>query len=106
MKRICLLLMLCAPGLVPVAAHADPHPRAERRGHDEQIEVRRELREGNVMSLRDIVREILPSMPGSQYLGSDYDPEAMAYRLKFIREGRVLFVDVNARTGQVVGGNR
>jgi uncharacterized membrane protein YkoI len=27
----------------------------------------------------------------------------MAYRLKFIREGHVMFVDVDARTGQVLG---
>jgi hypothetical protein len=38
-----------------------------------------------------------------QYLGPEYDPAAMVYRLKFIREGHVMFVDVDARTGQVLG---
>ena len=32
----------------------------------------------------------------------EYDPAAMAYRLKFIRNGRVVFVDVDARSGQVL----
>ena len=42
-------------------------------------------------------QRVLPTMPGMQYLGPEYDPAAMAYRLKFIREGRVVFVDVDAR---------
>jgi hypothetical protein len=45
-------------------------------------------------------------MRGAQYLGPEYDPQARAYRLKFIREGRVVFVDVDGRTGQVMGRSR
>jgi uncharacterized membrane protein YkoI len=41
-----------------------------------------------------------------QYLGPEYDPTAMAYRLKFIQGGRVVFVDVDARTGQILGESR
>ena len=48
--------------------------------------------------LREIEERVLPSMPGMEYLGPEYDPTAMAYRLKFIRDGRVVFVDVDART--------
>ena len=70
---------------------------------DEQGEVRKDMREGNVRSLRDIERRVLPSMQGMQYLGPEYDPAAMAYRLKFIRDGRVVFVDVDARSGQILG---
>lgn len=73
---------------------------------NEQNEVRRDLRNGNVRSLRDIERAILPTMRGMQYLGPEYDSEAMAYRLKFIRDGRVVFVDVDARTGRVLGESR
>ena len=50
--------------------------------------------------------EVLPAMPGMQYLGPEYDPAAMAYRLKFIRDGRVVFVDVDARTGRCIGQSR
>ena len=45
----------------------------------------------------------MPTMRGAEYLGPAYDSTAMAYRLKFIRDGRVLFVDVDARTGRVLG---
>jgi len=88
-----------ALALAPVTVHAD-----EPRG--EQDEARRDLRAGNVQSLRDIERRVLPTKPGMQYLGPEYDPTAMAYRLKFIRDGRVVFVDVDARTGRVLGESR
>ena len=72
----------------------------------EQNQVRKEMRAGNVRSLREIEERVLPSMPGMQYLGPEYDPAAMAYRLKFIRDGRVVFVDVDARSGTVLDQKR
>lgn len=69
---------------------------------DEQGQVRRDMRAGNVRSLREIEQRVLPTMSGMQYLGPEYDPTAMAYRLKFIHNGRVVFVDVDARSGQVI----
>ncbi len=72
----------------------------------EQTQVRKEMRAGNVRSLREIEERVLPSMPGMQYLGPEYDPAAMAYRLKFIRDGRVVFVDVDARSGTVLDQKR
>jgi hypothetical protein len=98
MRRLAALLAFSLAA-VPVAAHADPRP-------DEQGSVRREMRAGKVQSLRDIERHILPTMRGMQYLGPEYDPAAMAYRLKFIRDGRVVFVDVDARTGRILGESR
>ncbi len=82
------------PALAP-AAHA-----SGRR--DEQGDVRREMRAGNVRSLREIERRVLPQMNGMQYLGPEYDSTAMVYRLKFIRDGRVVFVDIDARSGAVL----
>ena len=83
----------------PSASHAQQRP-------DEQNEVRRDLRSGAVRSLRDIELRVLPPKQGMQYLGPEYDPSAMVYRLKFIRDGRVMFVDVDAKTGQVLGESR
>ncbi|MCH7629318.1 MULTISPECIES: PepSY domain-containing protein [Novosphingobium] len=97
-RKTPLLAVLAALALSPVTAHAEP------RG--EQDEARRDLRAGNVQSLRDIERRVLPTKQGMQYLGPEYDPTAMAYRLKFIRDGRVVFVDVDARTGRVLGESR
>ena len=96
-----LALSLTALGAVTLAAlplvplHADPD--------NEQGQVRRDMRAGNVRSLREIEQRILPTMGGAQYLGPEYDPAAMVYRLKFIRDGRVTFVDVDARSGAVLG---
>ncbi len=84
--------------LVSFAPVADAQQRA-----DEQGEARRDLRNGNVRSLREIEARVLPTKRGMQYLGPEYDPTAMAYRLKFIQGGRVVFVDVDARTGQILG---
>lgn len=72
----------------------------------EQGQVRKEARAGNVRPLRDIEGRVLPAMGGAQYLGPEYDPTAFVYRLKFIRDGRVIFVDVDARTGDILRQTR
>ena len=83
-----------------------PQQSALAQNNGEQSQVRKEMRAGNVRSLREIEQRVLPTMPGMQYLGPEYDPAAMAYRLKFIREGRVVFVDVDARSGTVLDQKR
>lgn len=92
-----LVPSLTAPALV-APAMADPGR--------EQGQVRKDMRSGNVRSLREIEKRVLPTMPNMQYLGPEYDPAAMAYRLKFIRNGRVVFVDVDARSGAILGTSR
>jgi uncharacterized membrane protein YkoI len=37
-----------------------------------------------------------------EYLGPEYDGNAQVYRLKFIDGGRVIFVDVDARSGSIL----
>ena len=100
MKR--LLTFMLAIGLVagPIAAT----PAFAQRS--EQGEARREMNAGNAMKLRDIERRVVPTMGGAEYLGPAYDPTAKAYRLKFIRDGRVVFVDVDARTGRILRRSR
>lgn len=72
----------------------------------EQGQARKERQAGNILSIRQIEKIVLPRMSGMQYLGPEYDPAAMAYRLKFIENGKVHFVDVDARTGRVIGQTR
>ena len=95
MTWVSRLLLAALAVSLPLTVQAAPR-------RDAQGEVRKDMREGRVVSLRDIERQILPTMPGMQYLGPEYDPAAMAYRLKFIRDGRVVFVDVDARSGQII----
>lgn len=97
MKRLISLALIAA--VLPTA------PTLAAPG-DAQEKVRQDIRAGNVRTLREIEQQVLPKMQGMQYLGPEYDPTAMAYRLKFIREGRVVFVDVNARTGEIMRQSR
>ena len=68
----------------------------------EQTQIRKDLRSGQILTLSQIEQRVLPTMQGAEYLGPDYDKVAMAYRLKFIRNGTVIFVDVDARTGAIL----
>ncbi|MEP3050054.1 MAG: PepSY domain-containing protein [Erythrobacter sp.] len=79
---------------------------AQNQSQSDQSEARAEMQAGNVLSLRQIEARILPQMRGSEYLGPSYDSTARAYRLKFIKDGRVSFVDVDARTGQIINRSR
>jgi len=99
-NRTARLVVAAVALALPLGAVA---PALAKPPRDEQGEVRKDMREGSVRSLRDIERRVLPTKQGMQYLGPEYDPAAMAYRLKFIRDGRVVFVDVDARSGQVLG---
>ena len=90
-----LALVVVTP---PVAAQDQPR--------NEQGEARREAEAGNQLKLREIERRILPQMQGAEYLGPAYDATARAYRLKFIKDGRVTYVDVDARTGRIIGRSR
>lgn len=76
---------------------------AQDQSRSDQGDARREMRAGNQLSLRQIEQRILPRMRDSEYLGPSYDSTARAYRLKFIRDGRVTYIDVDARTGRIIG---
>jgi len=94
--RLCaaaLAVLSCATMTVPAMANAGKR--------DGQGEARRELRAGNVQTLRQIENQVVPRMKGMDYLGMD-EFVANTYRLKFIKDGRVVFVDVDARTGRII----
>ena len=96
------IVFLAAAGL---AALSLPAPAAAQRQSD-QGEARKEMNAGRTMSLREIEARILPMMGDAEYIGPAYDSVALAYRLKFIRDGRVLFVDVDARNGRILRRTR
>jgi hypothetical protein len=91
-----LLLPLAALALTSISQPAD----AGRRG--EQDDARQDMAAGKVKPLREIEGTVVPRMRGMQYLGPEYDPTAQVYRLKFINGNRVIFVDVDGRTGGVL----
>ncbi len=73
---------------------------------DEQQRAREQMQAGRNLSIREIERRILPQMAGDEYIGFEYDPMASAYRLKFVRDGRMIWVDVDARTARVLRVSR
>ncbi|MEH6715663.1 PepSY domain-containing protein [Parasphingorhabdus flavimaris] len=95
-------LTLLALGVAAVA----PQTASSKDRRGEQNEARAQMMAGKVKSIRSIENQILPRMAGSEYIGPEFDPNALVYRLKFIRDGRVLFVDVDGRTGAILRQTR
>lgn len=90
--RITLTFLLAALTVaVPAAAE---RPRDQDRAFNA-------IREGRSMPLPMIERRVMPLMGGADYLGPEFN--GRTYRLKFMRGGRVIWVDVDAATGRVVG---
>ncbi|WP_347304195.1 hypothetical protein V5740_06190 [Croceibacterium sp. TMG7-5b_MA50] len=79
---------------------------AAAQSREDQRSARTHMQAGRVMSVREIERRIIPQMRGDEYLGFEYDGVATAYRLKFIRDGQVIWVDVDARTARVLRVSR
>ncbi len=74
-----------------------------RRG--EQDAALAATRQGDVRPLRAIENNIVPGMKarGANYIGAEFDGQAARYRLKFIHEGAVIWVDVDGRSGAIIG---
>ncbi len=99
-----LVITLCAASAaVATPALASPHgvqmawidrPRDQDRAF-------RATQEGRSMPLPMIERRVKPALPGADYLGPEI--RGGTYRLKFMQNGRVIWVDVDAETGRIVG---
>ena len=85
----------CVAGLL-LAPSADAQ---RKRDQDEAYAARQA---GQVMPLHQIERRIVPQMVGCDYLGPEFDSASGVYRLKFMRGGSVLWVDVDGRTGAII----
>jgi len=88
-----LLSAAFAAGLIATPALADP-PRDAERAFRERVQ-------GRSMPLPKIERRVMPLMPGADYLGPEFNGKT--YRLKFMKDGRVIWVDVDAATGKIKG---
>jgi hypothetical protein len=91
-----LLAAAVAAGLSASPALADP-PRDADRAFDA-------ARQGRAMPLPKIERRVMPFMGDADYLGPEFN--GRRYRLKFVKDGRVIWVDVDAATGRIVGRSR
>lgn len=90
-------LALC---LLAAPVTAEPAP-PQRRG--DQVEAFEARRQGKILPLREIERRIVPQMPGAQYLGVELDSYSGIYTLKFLRDGTVIWIEVDGASGRIVG---
>jgi hypothetical protein len=96
------VLCACLAAFLSPAAAAWAEPgQALVQDHDQDAASQRRLR-GSGMPVREIERRVVPRMPGAQYLGFDYDPGSEVYTLKFLRNGSVIWVDVDGRDGRIL----
>lgn len=113
--RTLLLTVVLATGLTSAPALADrPRDhgqRAEQNRDNNNNGPRREqerafeaTREGRSMPLPQLERRVMPLMGGADYLGPELN--GGTYRLKFMQNGRVIWVDVDAQTGRIIRRSR
>ena len=92
-----LLAAALAAGLLTSPALAD-----RPRDQDQAFRATTEGRAIPLPVIRDrVMREIVRESGPAEYLGPEFRGDI--YRLKFMRGGRVIWVDVDAATGRIVG---
>ena len=79
---------------------------AAKGGRDEQDAARQAMLDGRVMPFSVIKRRVERKMGDATYLGSEFQQRNNRYRLKYVRDGRVVWVDVDGRTGEIAGWAR
>ena len=103
-RKFVLACSLALAGLAPLAA---PEAAADPRGRrGEQDAARRAMLEGEVMPFAIIKRRVEAAMGDATYLGSEFNPSSNRYRLKYVKDGKVVWVDVDGRTGDITGWAR
>ncbi|EQB30258.1 hypothetical protein M529_20530 [Sphingobium ummariense RL-3] len=94
-------------GLGAALAAAAMIPVADAGGRrDEQDAARRAMLEGQVMPFAMIKRRVDAQMAGATYVGSEFNPSTNRYRLKYVKDGKVMWVDADGRTGDIIGWAR
>tara|TARA_B100000678_G_scaffold261779_1_gene243503 strand:+ start:1276 stop:1611 length:336 start_codon:yes stop_codon:yes gene_type:complete len=111
MKRIIASLLLgCAFVATPAPALAQSNPAQEAARRDTQSGRALPLRQLEQIAFRTLDAPLCSNSRNRgdcyEYLGFAYDPSAMAYRFRFIRKSVVSDVDIDARTGRVIGRSR
>ena len=88
------------------AAPAAALDRGTYQERSDQSDARQEMRAGNHLPLREIQRRVLAQMGDAEYLGNAYDKNAKVYVFKFVRNGRVVQLNVDPRTGRILKRSR
>ncbi|MGL4314002.1 MAG: hypothetical protein ACRCSO_08420 [Sphingomonas sp.] len=86
--------------LLGVLALAQPVVAQRHREADQVFDA---TRTGRILPLPEIERRVVPTIPNAQYLGVDLDLDSGIYTLKFLRNGLVIWVQVDGQTGKIIG---
>jgi hypothetical protein len=78
---------------------------AQKSRRIEQDAALQATRAGHVRPLRAIENDIVPGMKarGADYIGAEFYNEQQRFRLKFMRGSSVIWIDVDGKSGNVVG---
>ena len=111
MKTPVLKLLIAAVVMAGVTADARPLREANARPPSHEGDMRRPRdedavyggrRSGQLRPLPEIEGMVLPRMGGARYIGPEM-VDSEHYRLKFMRGSSVIWVDVDGRTGAIIG---
>ena len=95
-----LLRTLLASALLAVGLHSAPALAGKPRDADKAFEA---TQQGRSMPLPQLERRVMPLMPGADYLGPELNGGVT--RMKFMRNGRVIWVDVDGQ-GKIIRRSR
>jgi uncharacterized membrane protein YkoI len=70
-------------------------------GADQPKDVRGLVQAGEIMPFEVIQRRVMQAESG-EYMGAQFDQSTRIYRFRFLRDGNLINVDVDARTGERV----
>jgi hypothetical protein len=97
--------LIAALGAMAAVSVTNPAAYANNQ-RDEQDAARRAMLDGQVMPFSVIKRRVDAAMGGATYLGSEFNPATNRYRLKYVKGGKVVWVDADGRTGDIIGWAR
>jgi hypothetical protein len=101
MKMLVKPVFCACLAALSLVGSADARLLHEGQDSNQEAASQRRLK-GQNLPVREIERRVVPRMPGAQYLGFDYDPATDVYTLKFLRNGSVIWVDADGRTGNII----
>lgn len=90
-------------GMAAIAAMVAVPSYAEAGQRGEQDAARRAMLDGQTMPFSLIKRRVDAAMGGATYLGAEFNPSSNRYRLKYVKDGKVVWVDADGRTGDITG---
>ena len=90
-------------GMAAIAAMAAVPSSAEAGQRGEQDAARRAMLDGQTMPFSLIKWRVDAAMGGATYLGAEFNPSSNRYRLKYVKDGKVVWVDADGRTGDITG---